>query len=289
MKETINKVPGQMWIGVVLIAVFWPMNWLGVGNRTHLGFFPLWLGYCLTVDGLVFWRKGESLLTRDARKYFGLFLLSIPMWWLFEALNIRLQNWHYIGRETISDLEYAVLASLSFSTVIPAVLESAELAGSFRIWGWLKHGPRFNPGRALEVLTFVGGWVAFFLLLIWPRYFYPLVWLSIYFILEPLNRWLGHRTLLTWTTKGDWRVFGALWMGVLATAFFWEMWNYYSYPKWIYTVPFVNTFNIFEMPILGYGGYLPFSLEIFAFYHLFAGLAGYQDQGEFVKLVPEDA
>ncbi len=286
MKEWITKFPRQGWIGIGLITVFWPLNWLGMGNRTHLGFFPLWLGYCLTMDGIVYVRKGSSLLARDKRKYIALFLLSIPMWWLFEGLNIRLQNWHYIGRETISDLEYAVLASLSFSTVIPAVLESAELAGSFPLWGWLKGGTRFNPGRRLEVITFVGGWTVLALLLIWPRYFYPFVWLSIYFILEPLNRWLGHKTLLSWTRKGDWRVFGALWMGVLVTAFFWEMWNYYSYPKWIYSVPFVNTCKIFEMPILGFAGYLPFSLEIYAVTQLAFSLFGLEPDG-YLKLVDE--
>jgi len=39
------------------------------------------------------------------------------------------------------------------------------------------------------------------------------------------------------------------------------MWNFYSLPKWKYDVPFVNRFHIFEMPLLGYAGYLPFGLE----------------------------
>jgi len=39
------------------------------------------------------------------------------------------------------------------------------------------------------------------------------------------------------------------------------MWNYYSLSKWSYTVPYVNRFQLFEMPILGYAGYLPFGLE----------------------------
>jgi hypothetical protein len=38
------------------------------------------------------------------------------------------------------------------------------------------------------------------------------------------------------------------------------MWNYYSYAKWIYTIPYVQRFEIFEMPLLGYAGYLPFGL-----------------------------
>ncbi|MCA1670462.1 MAG: hypothetical protein LC793_24395 [Thermomicrobia bacterium] len=53
----------------------------------------------------------------------------------------------------------------------------------------------------------------------------------------------------------------------LICGFFWEMWNYWSLPKWYYTVPYVGFGKVFEMPILGYIGYLPFALEIFVVYH----------------------
>ena len=75
--------------------------------------------------------------------------------------------------------------------------------------------------------------------------------------------WLGNRSLLQYTSKGDWRPVLALWFGCLICSFFWEMWNFYSFPKWVYRVPFVNFLHIFEMPMLGYLGYLPFSLELF--------------------------
>ena len=55
----------------------------------------------------------------------------------------------------------------------------------------------------------------------------------------------------------------SLWLGVLLTAFFWEMWNYYSYPKWIYHVAWGDWLHVFEMPLLGYGD-LPFALELYA-------------------------
>jgi hypothetical protein len=35
--------------------------------------------------------------------------------------------------------------------------------------------------------------------------FFPFVWLSAYLILEPINAWLGNRTLLDSTSRGDWR------------------------------------------------------------------------------------
>jgi len=39
------------------------------------------------------------------------------------------------------------------------------------------------------------------------------------------------------------------------------MWNFYSLARWTYSVPLVHRFQIFEMPLLGYAGYLPFGLE----------------------------
>lgn len=273
------------WLGLGLIAVFWPLNWLLPGPRTYWGFFPLWLGYCLIVDALVLCRRGTSLLIRNWRKYTGLFAVSAPAWWLFEAINWRTQNWHYIGREVYTDLEYAVLSSLSFSTVIPAVFGTAELMASFDFVRRLGRGPVIRPDRRTTTILFASGWAVLALMMAWPVYFFPFVWLSVYFILEPLNVWLGHRSLARWTQTGDWRPVIALWLGVLVCGFFWEMWNFFSYPKWEYTVPGVGFLRIFEMPLLGYGGYLPFALELYALYHLVVGLLG-QKTTDYVRVVP---
>ena len=270
----IKKFPPRGWIGLGLIIIFWSLNWFGPGVRTGLGFFPLWLGYILLMDSLVFLRKQSSLISRSWWKFILLFLLSVPLWWVFEGLNLRLQNWVYLGRDSFSNLEYAVLASLSFSTVIPAVLESAEFAGSFSFISRLERGPRVDPGRGMEIAVFLSGWLGLTALLLWPQIFFPLVWLSVYFILEPINIWLGNDTLVSWLRKGDWRPIGALFAGVLITGFFWEMWNFYSFPKWIYSIPYADCCRLFEMPLLGYGGYLPFSLEIFAYFQLCSGLLG---------------
>jgi len=257
-----------------LVAVFWPLNWLLPGVRSHWGFFFLWTGYSLLVDGWTYQRTGTSLLTRSWRKYLGLFAVSAPAWWLFELLNWRVGNWHYIGKEQFSNLAYAMLASLAFSTVIPAVFGTAELLASTRFFKRPRRGPRIVPNRPTTLGFFLAGWTMLSLMLIWPRYFFPFLWLSVYFILEPINIWSGNRSLAQWTQRGDWRPVYALWAGVLITGFFWEFWNFWSYPKWVYTVPYVNFWHLFEMPILGYGGYLPFALELHALYHLVTGWFG---------------
>jgi hypothetical protein len=246
----------------------------------------MWLGYCLTVDGLVFWRTGTSLLTRSWRKYVGLFVVSAPVWWIFEALNLRTQNWIYIGAGGNSTLGYTFWTTLSFTTVIPAVFGSAEFIASFDFARRLGRGPVIRPDKLTTGAFFIAGWVMLVLLLVWPMIFFPFIWLSPYFILEPLNVWMGNRSLADWTRDGDWHPIISLWLGVLMTAFFWEMWNYLSYPKWIYHVAWGGWLHIFEMPLLGYGGYLPFSLELFALYHLIVGLFGHK-KTDYVKVASD--
>ena len=280
------RLPLHGWLGLTLILIFWSLNWMLDGLRTHWGFFPLWLGYCLAMDGLVYWRTGTSLLTRSPRRYVGLFLVSAPVWWIFEFLNVRTQNWTYIGADAFSALAYAFWTTLSFTTVIPAVFGTAELFASFDFVKRLGRGPTIGTGRWTTLLFFLLGWVMLVVMWIWPRIFFPFIWLSLYFILEPINVWLGNRSLAYWTAKGDWRPVIALWFGVLSTAFFWEMWNYYAYPKWIYHVPWGDWLHIFEMPMLGYGGYLPFALELYALYHFISGLWG-EKQTDYVKVVSE--
>jgi hypothetical protein len=256
------------WIGLLLVVVFWWVNWSFDGLRTHWAFTPLWVGYCLAVDGLVYARKSTSLFTRSKLRYLGLFLISVLGWWTFELLNWRTQNWMYIGAEHFTRREYALLASLSFSTVVPAVFGTAELVGTF---GWvrrLKPGWVISDSRRNVWFVFLLGWAMLALMLAWPRYFFPFMWLSVYFILEPVNLWLGNPTLAASVFKGDWRPVISLWLGGLICGFFWEMWNFYSYPKWVYFVPYVDFARIFEMPLLGYGGYLPFAMELYAMYNI---------------------
>jgi hypothetical protein len=63
------------------------------------------------------------------------------------------------------------------------------------------------------------------------------------------------------------------------------MWNFLSYPKWIYHVPFVGFLHVFEMPLLGYLGYIPFSWELFALYHLI--VQPFRRQASLVRVYPE--
>ena len=284
--EMINSWPLRGTIGLVLVAVFWTLNWSFEGLRTHWGFFPLWLGYCLTLDAWTYRRSGTSLWTRSRGHYAGLFLVSAPTWWLFEAINSRTGNWIYDGRAAFSDLEYFFWASLCFSTVIPAVFGTAEWFSTFRIVQALPTAGRIGMRRRMRAGLVVAGVAMLALVLAWPRYFFPLVWLSLFFIVDAINDALGRRSLFRSIATGNWRSVVALGFGCLVCGFFWEMWNYLSYPKWTYRIPFVDFLHVFEMPILGYGGYVPFSLELFAVYHLAMGTLFPLAPQSFIRLDP---
>jgi hypothetical protein len=272
--KTIKSFPLYGWLGLALILLFWYFNWSLPCLRTHWGFFPLWLGFCLLVDAIVYFKTGDSLITRSLLRFVLLFVISIPVWWLFELINLLTQNWVYRGREYFTDAEFALLASLSFSTVIPAVFEAAELAATFPFIRKLKAGPRVKPAKSTYLVFIIVGLVTLVLELLWPRIFYPFIWVTVYLLIEVLNSSLKYPSLLNYTGRKDWRPVLALWMGGLICGFFWEMWNYYSYPKWEYDLPGLNVLHVFEMPLAGYAGFMAFALELYAVYTLLSGLFG---------------
>ena len=267
-----SSFPPFGYLGLALVAICWPLNWLLPGLRTHWAFFPLWLGYILAVEGWCAYRQGRSLLTRNPRGFAWLFLLSAPTWWLFELFNARVQYWLYTPVDSFSAFEYYAYCTLNFSVVLPAVFSTAELFLSFQ---WLKgRGPHAGKNPATLRLFFAAGWAMLALALWRPEYGMAFLWMSLFFILDPLNYWLGRPSLLRQTARGDWRLVYALFLGGLACGFFWEMWNMYSSPRWEYRVPYVDFWYVFEMPLAGYLGYLPFALELYALNAVVMGRGG---------------
>lgn len=266
-----RQYPAYGWVGVVLIVLFWALNWGLEGLRTHILFFPLWLGYALAVDALVAMRTGTSPIERSPRRFCLWFVLSAPAWWLFELFNKHTANWQYVGSDAFSNFEYAALATLSFSTVMPAVFGTAELVRSFSWVDRLPRGAVIRPTTTILTGFFVLGLAIVVGIILYPRILYPFVWGSVFFIVEPVNVWTGRPSLFGWLRSGDWRPVISLALGALICGFFWEFWNVYSFPKWTYDTPGVNFWHVFEMPLLGYLGYLPFGLELLALGHLLRG------------------
>jgi hypothetical protein len=81
----------------------------------------------------------------------------------------------------------------------------------------------------------------------------------------------GRPTVLAPLEDGDWRDIARFSAAALVCGFFWEMWNSGSLARWEYSVPHVDGLRIFEMPLLGYAGYLPFGIECAAIAALLLG------------------
>ena len=261
------------WLGLILIAIWWPIAWTRPEFAEPVNrytFTPLWLGLILVLDALVYWRKGHSMATRSLSGFLLLFAVSALTWWLFEYLNRFTQNWYYSATRTYSPAAYFWSATPCFSTVLPAVLEMTELYGTCN---WLQR--RYSavvrlppPGAKMKIVSLLFGVAGLMAAAAIPSVFYPCLWLSPLFVVVPLLSWARIETPFTWLARGDWRAAAALPVGALSCGFFWEMWNLYSLPKWHYDIPFVERFHIFEMPLPGYFGYLPFGWECYCAFAL---------------------
>jgi hypothetical protein len=91
-----------------------------------------WTGYILLVDGLVWHRRGNSLLRNNPAEALFIAMLSVPLWILFEQYNKHfLHNWYYLGLPrdpVVRDVGYA----WAFATIWPAIFETGELIGALR-------------------------------------------------------------------------------------------------------------------------------------------------------------
>lgn len=271
----VGRLPWWGWAGLGLGLLAWVIAWTKLPALEHFQrftFTPIWLGYIVTVNALTYRLTGRCMMIRRPRFFCGLFILSAGFWWFFEYLNRFVQNWYYYGIEDLSPLAYFWYATFPFSTVLPAVLGTYEFlaadprrgAGLENFFAIRMRHPRIVAAVVLPLaaagLAGIG---------IWPDLLFPLLWVTPLYIVTSVEALGGRATLLAPIRRGHWRQAYLLAAAGLICGFCWEMWNYGSLAKWIYSVPYVGGVRLFEMPLLGYAGYLPFGLECAVIARLF--------------------
>lgn len=252
---------------IVWTLVWWTLAWTRwewFAPLQRYTFLPLWLGFIVSVNALTHARTGSCLMLRAPRRWLTLFAASAACWWAFEWLNRFVRNWHYLNVEDFGATAYALHATVCFSTVLPAVAAVAEWLHPHPRWlARTASGPvwRGFDRRATAAVLIIFGVVSLVGTGAWPSWFYPALWVSPLALFLAASIRSGPAGLPGELARGDWRR-AATWMiAALVCGFFWEMWNWHSVAKWIYTVPGVERWHLFEMPALGYAGYLPFGLE----------------------------
>ena len=265
-----RRLPSYGWIGLLVMLVT-EAGMLARVEPFASWHTPIaWTGYILFVDALVWKRRGSSWLRDRPAESVFLAGISVPLWLVFELYNkYSLHNWYYVGLPESLLARYAGYA-WSFATIAPAIFETADLVSSLR-------DRRADVHRVDDTLPQTigpGGWLSVALgaaMLLLPivhpsAYLAAPVWLGFIFLLDPLNARAGSESIL-----GDWRrgrthrLVNLLVAG-LVCGVIWEFWNYWAHTKWIYAVPILPEVRIFEMPILGFGGFPPFAVECFVMY-----------------------
>jgi len=265
------------WLGLGVIAASVALALVKVGwaaqNLTPL----CWTGLILLVDGALAGRRRSWL--RDAPGELALMAaISIPSWLLFELYDRpRFWSssgpelwWHYSGLPPWPwrGLGYA----WSFATITPAMLLLAELIEPAAA----KVAGRGRGGRVPEELGVglaVFGDVLAAVPLLWTsRYFAADVWLAWPLLLDPVNRRLGRPSILGDLESGRRSRAVALVAAGLTCGVLWESWNWLASARWSYTVPFLGGLKLYAMPLLGFLGFAPFAVAVFALYHFLRGM-----------------
>jgi len=247
--------------------------WLGAVARiepfhTYLYLF-CWLPFLWLLDRVHVAKKGQSFFSamegRPARwNLVWLGVLSTTAWLLFEAFNFRLENWSYVGVPRVLPVRWVGYA-ISYATVFPGILVLASLL----VPGTLANrsgNASSEDARQAARWALPLGIVTLVLPLALPSLFFPLVWVAAFFLLEPFAQANGGHSILADWRAGRWRLTGALLAAGLLCGLFWEACNFGAGAKWVYSIPYVGFFRVFEMPVLGYLGFSAFALEVFLFY-----------------------
>lgn len=269
-------MPVHGWVGLGAIGLLEIL--LFTGNRLVGEWFtPLaWTGYILFVDGLVARWTGNSYLTTRRVEFVLTALASIGCWWLLELYNAprfwqggaALEGlwWRYQNLEPNPWLR-RVGYDWAFATIFPALFLTAEALRA-RVFGRLRgRRPLRLPRWALSLFVTLGALAALLPLVVGSAWLAPLVWIAYALLLEPINYRRGSPSWLREVEAGDYRTLAALLGSGAICGVLWEFWNYWALSRWTYTVPYWGEVKIFEMPILGYGGFPAFALEAFAMYH----------------------
>jgi hypothetical protein len=240
-------------------------------------FTALWLCYIAVVNAWTFQRTGRCMMTHRTGIFLALFPLSAVFWWFFEYLNRFVQNWEYIGAADLTPVAYFWYATIPFSTVLPAVLGTHDLLRSFpRLTAGLGNLPelRLRYPERLAWLSLAAATAGLAGVGAWPNVLFPMLWVAPLLAVTSIGALQGQPTVFAGLRRGDWRRIWLLALAAVVCGGFWEMWNWLSAAKWVYHVPYVHRFELFEMPLLGYAGYVPFGLECGAATDLFLGADG---------------
>ncbi len=275
-----RALPGRGWfgLGIILCAeVVLALHWNDLFPWDGFAIFltPIvWSGFLLLIDALVWTLDGISLMSPSPRRFWFLAAWSVPLWLIFEAYNLRLESWTYVGlpgNPWVSGLGYA----WSFATIWPAIFETADFVHALGIFKGRRKSS-FVLSASSRVSLSLCGLLMVTLPVLVPyelgRYLFGAIWVGFVFMLDPvIHHWQG-QSFLRELERGESSILWSFFLGGAVCGILWEFWNYWAAAKWLYVFPIGQGSKVFEMPLLGYLGFPAFALECRVMYEFLRSL-----------------
>jgi hypothetical protein len=148
-------------------------------------------------------------------------------------------------------------------------------------------GPKYIMPEKVKTILLVLSTGSLFAAGLSPDKLFFVLWISpailIAVVLDKLGIWTPLRSI----GKGNWRPVLVFALTYLAAGLCLECENYFSAARingvaiyseqpafWQYNLPYISRFHLFEMPILGFFGYMPFGIYCWVWWIAFAYMQG---------------
>src|SRR6267378_4395125 len=124
----IYLVPMLIAVSLIWLAIAFALLVRGVDPVPVIFYLLAWYPTLVLLDQLAR-RAGARSVSRSAA--LSLWLWSAPIWLVFEAANLRLENWYYVFVPRVSWERWAGI-TLAFATVLPALFLAERVLDA---WG----------------------------------------------------------------------------------------------------------------------------------------------------------
>lgn len=277
-----THLPKWFWIGLIMFLIPFVLFTMQASEPRGLinwGLLPLFWGFTLVLDGIVFYiNDGKSLISKSPTELIAMGVASISGWLIFEYLNFFIgNNWYYPKADLVGHTEFLLYAVLGSSGFIPMAFEWYYLLRTSNLLNnKYRNGIKIRSRKWVLYLLII---ISLILMAIAPKdpndLFY-IIWVAPLVIIACALTLLDIWTPFTPIRNGNWTALLTFSLTFLAQGILLECWNYlsgahengemvltYNCAYWQYCIPYLDKWKIFEMPFFGYFGYLFFSVHCY--------------------------
>ncbi len=278
------------WIGMVMWVGTLILLW-GHFQRPkfliHWAYIPMFWGFTLLLDAVLFMRDHtKSMVFNNPREMIAIGVAAMGGWMLFEYLNFFVrENWIYPFSTLMPKPEFLIYAIAGSSGLMPVIFVIYRLLGTLPGFSdRYRQGISINPSSAFGTILLIFFFTSMFLVPFFPNQLFGMLWISPMCIMVITLHKIGEWTPISPLKWGDWAPLMKYTLTYLIYGLFLECMNYfsgihhgdtvisYTTAYWQYSIPYVNFWHVFEMPIVGFIGYLPFGIYCSAWWISFAYL-----------------